>query len=49
MARRGAALDGIIKLLAAGAAGARALAGGWGSAHGNFRLRATSAARNADA
>ena len=36
VARGGAAFDGIIKFLAAGAAGARALAGGRGSGHGNY-------------
>jgi len=38
MARRGAALDGRIKLLAAGAAGARALAGNRGGDHAFFFL-----------
>ena len=38
LARGGAALDGIIKFLAAGAAGARALAGGRGSGH-KFQTR----------
>jgi hypothetical protein len=36
VARGGAAFDGIIKLLAAGAAGARALTGGGGCGHGKF-------------